>query len=82
MPGPNAGPIRILTILEASSVTGPAKAVLEFAREAGRPGVHPKIDLSIATFLRRTQVNSFTETVKAIGLPLDIVTEQAASISP
>ena len=35
-----------------------------------------EFDLSIATFLRRTQVNSFTETVKAIGLPLDIVTEQ------
>jgi glycosyltransferase involved in cell wall biosynthesis len=74
--GQPSGAIRIMTILEASSVTGPAKAVLEFAREASQPGAHPKIDLSIVTFLRRTKVNSFTETIKAIGLPLDVVAEQ------
>jgi glycosyltransferase involved in cell wall biosynthesis len=64
-----------MSILEAYSVTGPAKAVLEFAREAGKPEAHPKIDLSILTFLRGSE-NSFTETVRASGLPLDVVTER------
>lgn len=69
-------PIRILTILEAYSVTGPAKAVLEFAREAAKPEARPKIELSILTFLRGAEGNSFTEAVLAKGLPLETVQEK------
>jgi glycosyltransferase involved in cell wall biosynthesis len=74
--GQPAGVIRIVCILEAYSVTGPAKAVLEFAREAGKPDARPKIDLSIVTFLRGAKENSFTEAARATGLPLDVVTEK------
>jgi glycosyltransferase involved in cell wall biosynthesis len=66
-----------MAILEAYSVTGPAKAVLEFAQEAGNPDARPRIDLSILTFLRGTaHDNSFTEVVRARGLPLDVVIEK------
>jgi hypothetical protein len=68
--------IRILTILEAHSVTGPAKAVLEFAREARESSGPMKIDLSILTFLRGPQENGFIRTVRERGIPLDIVTEK------
>src|SRR5579859_5234555 len=76
MPEQSAGPIRILSILEAASVTGPAKAVLEFAREAGHPDAQPKIELSLLTFLRGNVDNAFIETVRDRGLPLDVVSEK------
>ena len=71
-----SGAIRILSILEAYSVTGPAKAVLEFAREAANPEARPRIDLSILTFLRGSQSNSFTEAVRERNLPLITVNEK------
>jgi glycosyltransferase involved in cell wall biosynthesis len=69
--------IRVLAMLEAHSVSGSAKAVLEFAKEAahGHPGL-PKIGLSILTFDRGQGANSLTRAVRDIGAPLDIVFER------
>jgi glycosyltransferase involved in cell wall biosynthesis len=69
--------IRVLAMLEARSVSGSAKAVLEFAREAahGHPGF-PQIDLSIVTFDRGEGDNSLTRTIQDIGTPLDVITER------
>jgi glycosyltransferase involved in cell wall biosynthesis len=72
----NDSTVRILTILEAHSVTGPAKAVFEFAREAKASAVSSRIDLSILTFLRGPQENGFIRAVRERGIPLDIVTEK------
>ena len=68
--------VRILTILEAHSVTGPAKAVFEFAREANDSAGQPKMNLSILTFVRGQQENSFIRAVRERGLPLDVVSEK------
>ncbi len=67
--------IRILTILEAYSVTGPAKAVLEFAREA-RKAAEPRIELSVLTFVRSHSDNEFIRAVRAEDIPIDIVYER------
>src|ERR1700688_2575611 len=69
--------IRVLAMLEASTISGSAKAVLEFAKEAahGHPGL-PKIDLSILTFDRGHGENSLTKAVRETGTPLDIVYER------
>jgi len=67
--------IRIMAILEAESITGPAKAVLEFAREA-RSSSNPRIELSILTFLRGAEENMFIRRVRDENIPLDIVREQ------
>jgi glycosyltransferase involved in cell wall biosynthesis len=69
--------IRVLAMLEAHSVTGSAKAVLEFAKEAarGHAGL-PKIDLSILTFDRGQGENYLTKTIRDIGTPLDVVIER------
>lgn len=72
----NQSKIRILTILEARSITGPAKAVLEFAREAAKAGAAPSIELSILTFLRGEPGNSFTSVIREKGIPLEIVSEK------
>jgi glycosyltransferase involved in cell wall biosynthesis len=71
------GNIRVLVMLEANSVTGSAKSVLEFAREASRH--HPisaNIELSIVTFRRPQTGNSLTETIRKAGIGLDIVSER------
>ena len=69
--------IRVLAMVEASTVSGSAKAVLEFAKEAAReyPGL-PKIDLSILTFDRGQGENSLTKAIRDTGTPLDIVVER------
>jgi glycosyltransferase involved in cell wall biosynthesis len=69
--------IRVLAMLEAYSITGSAKAVLEFAKEAahGHPGL-PKIELSILTFDRGQGENHLTKAIRDNGTPLDIVFER------
>ena len=69
--------IRVLAMLEAHSVSGSAKAVLEFAKEAahGHAGL-PKFELSILTFDRGQGENYLTKAIRDIGAPLDIVSER------
>lgn len=73
--------IRIVAMVEASSVSGSAKAVLEFGREALKP-IHasPRIDLSILLFHRGHSEpdNPLTQAIHAAGLPLDVVYEDKA----
>jgi glycosyltransferase involved in cell wall biosynthesis len=48
--------IGVLALLEAASITGTAKAVLEFGREAATThSAAPQMDLSVAIFARGTQ---------------------------
>ncbi|MBZ5643277.1 MAG: glycosyltransferase [Acidobacteriia bacterium] len=70
-------PIRVLALLEASTVSGSAKAVLEFAREAARAHAGlPKIELSIATFDRCRRENSLTRAIRETGAPHDVLAER------
>lgn len=69
--------IRVLATVEAHNISGSAKAVLEFAKEAARDYIgFPKIDLSILTFDRGQGENSLTEAIRKIGTPLDVVFER------
>jgi glycosyltransferase involved in cell wall biosynthesis len=69
--------IRVLAMLEANSISGTAKAVLEFAKEAARGhSGFPKIDLSILTFDRGQGENLLTQTIRHMDTPLDIVFER------
>jgi len=52
-------PIRLLAIIEASSITGPAKNLLDFARRAAGQNV----STTIATFTRGAAENQFTRAV-------------------
>src|SRR5689334_18744019 len=59
-------PLRLLVIIEARSMTGPAKNLLEFARLSRTSG----IETVIATFLRAETSNPFLETAvrQSIGV--------------
>jgi glycosyltransferase involved in cell wall biosynthesis len=69
--------VRVLAMLEANSVTGSAKAVLEFAKEAAQAhsGL-PKIDLSILTFSRGQGEDCLTKAIQNIGTRHDVVFER------
>jgi len=71
--------IRILTLLEATTVSGSAKPVLVFARQAQRaPSELPRADLTMALFHRQGQPeeNSFTAAARQAGLPLEFIRER------
>jgi len=63
--------MRILAFLEAVTVTGPAKNIIEFARQA-------PVEIIVATFQRQSKPNDFTRAVEAAGIPLHIIHERRA----
>ncbi|MGQ9635858.1 MAG: glycosyltransferase family 4 protein [Bryobacteraceae bacterium] len=71
--------IRILTLLEATSISGSAKPVLLFAREAQRARSElPRADLAVALFHRHGQPeeNSITSAAREAGIPLEKIRER------
>jgi glycosyltransferase involved in cell wall biosynthesis len=70
----HVGRLRLVAIIEAYSITGPAKNLLEFARQARMEGV----ETTIVTFTRGASDNLFTSTVRDSGIPLEIVQERGA----
>jgi len=70
-------PIRLLAIIEAHSITGPAKNLLEFARRATAQDVFT----TIATFTRGASENQFTQAVleaatRHEGIALETIPER------
>ncbi len=63
--------LRLLAIIEATSITGPAKNLLEFARLGRDAGV----ETSIATFARGETDNLFIRTVREAGIALEVIPE-------
>jgi glycosyltransferase involved in cell wall biosynthesis len=71
--------VRIAAVMEATTVTGPAKNLIRFcclARE------HPSApELSVVTFLRTSssgpESNAFTEAARAIGLKVHVIPERS-----
>src|SRR5437867_10406659 len=73
--------IRVVSIMEAQFVTGPAKNLLEFAQRArtAPPGL-PSVDLSIATYHRdpdtKPAANPFIAAAGRAGVPVDVICEK------
>jgi glycosyltransferase involved in cell wall biosynthesis len=63
--------LRLLAIIEATSITGPAKNLLEFARLGKDAGV----DTSIATFARGEADNLFIRTAREAGIAVAVIPE-------
>jgi len=72
--------MRILSVVEATTVNAVAKITLEFfrtAREVTDTSLdRPIIDGSIVTFSRDSSENEFIQTVRAAGIPIDIIAER------
>src|SRR6185295_15561332 len=63
--------LRLLAIIEAYSITGPAKNLLEFAKLARADGV----ETTIATFTRGASRNLFIDTARETGLSVEVIPE-------
>ncbi len=66
-------PLRLLAIIEARTITGPAKNLLEFAQSAVALGV----ETHVVTFLRGEDSNLFIETARSRGIPICPIPEQS-----
>jgi glycosyltransferase involved in cell wall biosynthesis len=71
----SAGPVRLLAILEARSITGPAKNLLEFCRVA-----RGRVETTIVTWRRPDQrgADEFLDAARASDIEVEIVEERSA----
>lgn len=73
-------PVRILAMMEAAFVTGPAKNLIGFGRwtrsgEALRTGLD--LQLSVATFVRGSDTsNGFIDALRQAGIPVHLIRER------
>ena len=70
--------IRLLAIIEATSITGPAKNLLRFAETARSDGFGVPVELSVITFQRGETSNLFLEVAKKWGIETIPVLEKGA----
>jgi glycosyltransferase involved in cell wall biosynthesis len=71
--------IRVLSIMEAAFVSGPAKNLIEFARRARSAEQDlPALEYTLATYQRGREEspNAFVEAARSAGIPVDIVYER------
>jgi glycosyltransferase involved in cell wall biosynthesis len=71
-------PIRVLAIMEAAFVTGPAKNLIEFGQRARvGHGSLPSVQLSIVSYQRGlAEENPFIMAARANGIPVDVIRER------
>jgi len=74
--------MRVVAVMEAHTVTGPAKNLIRFCKFAAER-YSPDFEISVVTYLRPApnsarQTNQFIEAVRDAGVPLEIIPEQRA----
>jgi len=71
-------PIRVVAMMEATSVTGPAKNVIELATRTVK-GQADRLELSVIAFTRGNQHhNHFISAARAAGMIVDVIHERFA----
>ena len=68
--------IKLLAIVEATSVTGPAKGLLQFARMARSGEVGPAVEVSIAVFQRPDEPDLFIQAASQMSIPVYPIAER------
>jgi glycosyltransferase involved in cell wall biosynthesis len=69
-------PIRLLAVIEAATVTGPAKNLLQFGAMARSGAYGPAVELSIAVFRRKGEPEVFAESAAQAGVPVHAIAER------
>jgi glycosyltransferase involved in cell wall biosynthesis len=67
--------IKVLAIIEATSITGPAKNLLQFARAASSGGTDPPVEMSIAAFHRPDEPELFLQAASEVPVPVYPIAE-------
>lgn len=72
-------PLRVLAVVEAATITGPAKNLIRFCQMVQSDG-EAGVAISIAAFHRRSpagpESNAFLDAVRAAGIELDVIPER------
>ena len=70
--------IRLLAVVEAATVTGPVKNLLDFATRARNLAASPRIETTIATFRRTAATDSsrFVAAAEQAGVEVEIIPER------
>jgi glycosyltransferase involved in cell wall biosynthesis len=68
--------IRVLAVLEASTITGPAKNLLQFASLARADRFVPAVDVSIVTFRRHGDSDLLADICRELQIPLHVISER------
>ena len=74
---PEKRSLRVLVFLEASTVAGAVKPVLEFAQEAASAS-SPPINLAMVLYQRAQQPSPLIDVVRQHGIPLEVIVERRA----
>lgn len=77
-PGPKARTFRVLALMEATTLTGPAKNLIQFAHAAGESRTHlPRAQFCVVAFVRGDQkTNGFLDAMRAADIELELVRER------
>ena len=67
--------LRLLAIIEASSLTGPAKNLLQFAEYARSRAADPAVETAIAVFERAPCASVFIERAAELCVPVHVIPE-------
>jgi glycosyltransferase involved in cell wall biosynthesis len=70
--------IRLLALMEAHTITGPAKNLLEFAKNSRHLNGTEQVEVEIATFQRVPGETPFTKAVRDAGIALHCIPEASA----
>jgi len=74
----DAHPIRVLVFLEASTIAGAVKPVLEFAREAAESTTARTVKLTLALYVRAGKESGLIDTIRSQGLSVELIRERHA----
>ena len=69
--------ISVLAVLEASTMTGPAKNLLQFADLARADRLAPAVEVSIVIFRRSGDSDLLANTCRELRIPLHIISERS-----
>jgi len=69
--------IRVLTLIESASVTGPARNIIEFAKMARRPEDDlPAVEVTLLTYRRGSDESALARAAREAGVPVITVDER------
>ncbi len=69
--------IRVLTLIESSTVTGPSRNLIEFGKLAGIPEpAFPSVEVIVATYQRGSGESPLAAAAKSAGLSVFTITER------
>jgi glycosyltransferase involved in cell wall biosynthesis len=69
--------IRVLTLIESNTVTGPSRVLLDFASQEGsaEPGL-PAVDVTVLTFRRGAGESALAAAAERAGVPVIVIPER------